>query len=153
MNENMQKLKDMAQEKMACMRECMDKTKGRIESAFEQPAAEIERKIEELKGELRARKETSKKTRERLKTEAHERKEKILAQLSHIKETAFSKIEEKKTRDIIAKAEKAQRHAQACMDMAEAAIVEAQLACLEACRARAEAEEQLSVTGVSEQAT
>ncbi len=153
MNENFEELKKMAQEKMENIRQCMEKTKSEVESSFELSRSEIEHKIEQIRGELKAKKEKAKTTKDKIKAEAIQHKEQLRAQISHLTETAYSKMEAKRCKDIIKRAEKAQHYAGICMDVAAVSIVEAQLACLEACRAQAEAQEVLSQSEAAEKST
>jgi hypothetical protein len=83
--------------------------------------------------------------RSRLGAEARKQKEVLETKVMELKEKIESKVESKKEEKVkkkaVHKAEKAECYAELCMDCATVAIVEAELACLEACKARADAEE------------
>ena len=63
------------------------------------------------------------------------------AWFSELKEKVESKKDEKVKKRVLLKADKAEKHAEICMDYASVAVVEAELACLEAAQARHKAEE------------
>ena len=70
-------------------------------------------------------------------------KEAIEAKVTELKEKVESKKEDKVKKRVLLKADKAEKNAEICMDYASVAVVEAELACLEAAQARHKAEEVL----------
>ncbi|MCD6395820.1 MAG: hypothetical protein J7M40_20235 [Planctomycetes bacterium] len=144
MSEQTEKLKHAAQERLENVRQQLDKAKESLETTFDKTKSQVTEKIEEVKASLNETRRQVGKSRAGLKTEFKEHKNEFAQKVEHIKEAATAKLEERSQHKIIVRAEKAEQHARICIDNAVVAIAEAELACLEACKARMEAEEILA---------
>lgn len=141
MSEKSDNLKQMAQEKLSGVFEQLEKAKTEIDSTIGKAKSDVESKIGQVKAELCAKKEHAAMSKTKLENTVMRQKEAIGAKFVEIKEKVESKMDEKSKKRVVLKAEKAEKYAEICMDCASMAIVEAELACLEACHARSEAEE------------
>lgn len=141
MSEKSDYLKQMAQEKLSGVFDQLEKAKSEIDSTLGQAKSEVESRIGQVKAELCAKKEHAAMSKSKLENTVRRQKEAVEAKFMELKEKVESKKDEKGKNRIIHKAEKAEKYAEICMDCASMAIVEAELACLEACHARSEAEE------------
>ena len=142
-----EKLKHNAQEKLENITQQLDRAKMSLESTFDKTKTQVESKLEESKASLKETRKQFRKNRAKLKAEAKEHRMKIEESLERLREAAESKQMGKTIHKAMVRAKKAEQHAQICLDCAAVAIAEAELACVEACHARMEAEE-LSPAGV-----
>lgn len=140
-----EELKEMAQERLGKVHEQLEKATTDLESAFESGKADIERKIAEVRAELGSSKQAAERTGDRLKSEAKACKEEFREKLRQWKASSESKKDQRKLHKAVARAEKAERHAEKCIDIALITVAEAELATLEACCARAAVEEEVPV--------
>lgn len=141
MSQQTEKLKHNAHEKLENITQQLDRAKLSVESTFDKTITQVESKLEEAKASLHETRKQFRKNRAQLKAEAKEHRRKIEESLERLREAAESKQLEKTRHKAMIRAEKAEQHAQICLDCATVAIAEAELACIEACHARLEAEE------------
>ena len=138
-------LKQMAQEKLSCVHEQIEKAKEDLDSSLGETKSKVESKIVKVKADLKDKKTQAEMKRSRLGAEARKGKEALETKVVELKEKIEMKVksknEDKVKKKAVHNAEKAECYAELCMDCASVAIVEAELACLEACKARVEAEE------------
>jgi len=144
MSEQTEKLKHAAQERLENVRQRLDKAKDTLETTFDKTKSQVTEKIEEAKASLNETRGQVNKSKAGFKAEFKEHKNEFVEKIEHVKEAAAAKLEERSQHKAIAKAEKTEQRAQICIDSAVVAIAEAELACLEACKARMEAEEILA---------
>ena len=147
MSEKSDHLKQMAQEKFCGVHEQLEKAKSEIDSTIGKAKSDVESKIGQVKAELCAKKEHAAMSKSKLENTVRRQKDAVEAKFMELKEKVESKKDEKSKKRVVLKAEKAEKYAEICMDCASTAIIEAELACLEACHARVEAEEVLAVSG------
>ena len=134
-------IKQMAQEKFSCINEHLDKAKNEIESSIGQCKSELDSIVEQVKAELACKKEQIDTRKSKFEATINKQKAALGSKVMELKEKVESKKDEKVKKRIIHKADKAEKYAEICMDYASVAIVEAELACLQACKARQQAEE------------
>ena len=146
MTEKVEKLKHMVEQKLNHAHEELEKAKHELESCYDKTRTDLEYKIQQVRDELSSKKHTAKETRAKLRAEFVGQKERMEEKIRDIKESSALRKEEKAKKRILSKAEKAEHLAETCIDAATVAIIEAELACLEACRARADAEQLASTS-------
>ena len=146
MTEKVEKLKHMVEEKLTHAHNELEKAKTELESCYDKTRADLETKIQQVRDDLNSKKHTAKETRAKLHAEFVGQKERMEARIRDLKESTAQRKEEKAKKRIISRAEKAEHLAETCIDAATVAIIEAELACLEACRARADAEQLVSTS-------
>jgi len=141
MTEKVEKLKRMVEEKLTHAHNELEKAKTELESCYDKTRTDLESKIHQVRDELNSKKHTAKETRAKLHAEFVGQKERMEARIKELKESSAQRKDERAKKRIITRAEKAEHLAETCIDAATVAIIEAELACLEACRARADAEQ------------
>jgi hypothetical protein len=141
MTEKVEKLKRMVEEKLSHAHNELEKAKIELESCYDKTRADLECKIDQVRDELNSKKHTAKETRARLHSEFVAQKARVEARIKDLKESTAQRKEERAKKRIVTRADKAEHLAETCIDAATVAIIEAELACLEACRARADAEQ------------
>ena len=141
MSEKTEYIKQMAQEKLSCVYDQIDKARSDIDSTIGQTKQDLESKIGLIKADLHSRKEDVNLRKSKFEAMARKQLGNLESKVMEIKEKVESKKEDKVKKRLVNKAEKAEKYAEICMECAGLSVVEAELACLEACYARQEAEE------------
>jgi len=143
MSDTAERLKKMAEDKLSCVHEYIEKARSELEVSLDKCKDEVEDMIGQLKNDLVAKKHQADANKTKIEKTVIKQKEVIGTKFSELKEKVESKKDEKVRKRVLVKAEKAEKHAELCMDYASLAVVEAEIACLEAAQARLKAEEIL----------
>jgi hypothetical protein len=144
MSEKYEKLKKLLGQKLSTAKNELEKAKRELMSCSELGESDIDGKIEEIKTELNSKKHGIKGTKDKIKAEFMIHKKDVENRIKDIKDAAAVLRHEKHDKRIVSNAGKAEDMAEACIESATISIKQAELACLRACKARAQAEEILS---------
>ena len=143
MSEKYEQLKKLLGQKLSLAKKELEKTKEELMSCSELSGLDLDSKIEEMKSEINSKKHGFKGTKDKIKAEFKIHKKDVEDRIKDIKEAAATLRHEKHDKKIISHAGKAEDLAEACIESATISIKQAELACLQACKARAQAEEIL----------
>ena len=144
MSEKYEQLKKLLGQKLSLAKKELEKTKEELMSCSELGGSDLDNKIEEIKSEINSKKHGFKGTKDKIKAEFKIHKKDVENRIKDIKEAAATLRHEKHDKKIINNAGKAEDLAEECIESATISIKQAELACLRACKARAQAEEILS---------
>jgi hypothetical protein len=144
MTEKYKKLKKLLENKLNVAKNELEKAREELSSCSELSESGLDNKIEEIKSELNSKKHGIKETKEKIQAEFYSHKKDVEDRIQDIKDAAATMRQGKHDKKIIIKAGKAEDLAEACIESATISIKQAELACLQACKARAQAEEILS---------
>ena len=139
MNEQTEKLNPDLLAKVNAIQSHVNDAKTNLSATYDTSKAEIRSKVDAAKAKLNKQKARAEQAKDDFEARAGRKIDEIKARIG-------AKKEEHATEKAFTKAEDAEDYAAACLDMAIAAVAEADVACLLAVDARLDAEDRRSNT-------